>query len=363
MTSENTQLLDLPIIELAGTPAAMGEVYGEECRTQIHELFKIRMMWAIRFAEEHGKHFEEDAVIKIAEACLEPTRAFDPVGYEEFAGIARGSGMSEPQLYALHGLTDLRDVLAFGSTGSPEGCSSFIIGRDRSASGKVLLGQTWDLQTDNLPFVVLVHRRPDSTPATWSLTVTGGLSLIGLNAEGICVGNTNLKTTDARVGVQYLSTIHRGLRARSYREAVETIAASPRAGAHFYYVGGPDGSACGLECSAERHVRFDIREGTFVHCNHVLDEELRALEAEQLTDSTSARQVRLSELLDAHADPISVEDVKVMLSDHQGGANSICRHDCDDVNTNACVILSPETREIHACRGQAHAGEWVTKRF
>jgi isopenicillin-N N-acyltransferase-like protein len=341
----------------------MGEAFGEGCRAQIHELYDIRMHWAIVFAGEQGRTFDPEEVLEVAERCLVPTRRFDPVGHEEFGGIARGARLTPAQVYVLHGLTDLRDLLGFGPASADSGCSSFIIGRDRTETGRLLLGQTWDLQTDNLPYVVLVHRRPTGAPETWSVTVTGGLSLIGLNAEGVAVGNTNLKARDSRIGVQYLSVIHRALGCRTLEEAVEAVAQSPRAGAHYYYLGGPEGTACGLECSATRCVRFDIRGGTFAHCNHPLADEIRDLEAEPPSDSSLARQQRLSALLDGHADPLSVETVKAMLSDHEGVELAICRHDHEDLNTNACVILSPETREIHACRGQAHAGTWVTRRF
>lgn len=353
--------MDLPIIELAGSPRAMGEAFGEGCRREARELYAVRMGHALAFAADHGKTLGEADVLAVCRECLGPTRDYDPQGWEEFAGIARGAGLTPEQCYALQGLTDLRDVLAFGRPDA-EGCSSFMVAADRAADGRMLLGQTWDLQTDNMPYIRLVHRRPVDQPETWSLTLTGCLTLIGINAEGVAVGNTNLMTADARVGVQYLTVLHRALRARSLAEAVLCIGDAPRAGAHYYYAGGPDGTAVGLECSAARQATFEVAAGTFAHCNHALDPSIAALEVQPPTPSSRHRQQRLSDLLDSHPGPIGVEDITGYLSDHTGGADRcICRHDHDGVSTNAAVILSPATREIHACRAQPHVGAWLTR--
>ena len=146
-------------------------------------------------------------------------------------------------------------------------------------------------------------------------------------------------------------------------EAVESIRRAPRSGAHYYYAAGPDGTAVGMECSAAKAVPFEVNGGLFVHCNHALAKEIAALEIEAPNASTLHRQERLSHLLGSHEGPIGPEDLKRLLSDHEGGEDRcICRHDFEDMNTNATVIMSPATREIHACRAQPHVGEWVTRR-
>lgn len=354
--------MDLPIIELAGTPARIGEAFGETCRDELRELYSRRLQSVRQHARTKGRELSEGQVLQTAHHCLGPTAIYDPVGYEEFEGIARAAGISLEQCYVLQGLTDLRDVVALAPPVDGEGCSSFVVAADRSATGQLLLGQNWDLQTDNMPFVRLVHRRPQGQPETWSLTLTGCLTLIGVNEAGIAVGNTNLQTTDARIGVQYLTVLHRALRATSLPEAVACIRDAPRAGAHYYYAAGPDGTAVGLECSALQSVPFEVGSGTFVHCNHALSAEIAGVEAEAPGPSTTHRQKRLTQLLESHAGAIGLEDLKDYLSDHDGGEGCcICRHDFEAVSTNATVVLSPGTCEIHACRSQPHVGEWVTR--
>lgn len=360
-------LLDLPVIELQGTPHELGEQLGEATRSQTRELFERRLTAAIRSAREYsGKTFSATQVLDIARSGLSITESYDPVGYEEFLGIARGSGLSPEELYVTQGLTDLRDVLAYSGSAGDEGCSAFIVGGNRSADGNLLIGQSWDLLFDNLPFVRLVHRNPsDDTPETWSLTLTGCLTLIGLNSEGIAVGNTNLKTKDVRPGLQYLSVLHRAIRSRTFEEAVSAVRDAPRSAAHYYYVADASGQAVGLECSATRCEPLYPQDDLLIHCNHALTAPIAELEVTSPESSTSCRQNRLSFLMESHGAEIGVEDIKTMLSDHDGGEDAICRHGENDadVATNACVIMSPQTREIHACRGAAHCGEWHTAKM
>lgn len=360
-------LLDLPLIELQGTPRQLGEQLGEATRSQTRELFERRLAAAIRAAREYsGKSFNAEQVLDVARSGLLISESYDPTGYEEFLGIARGAGLASEELYVTQGLTDLRDVLAFSGATGDEGCSAFIVGGNRSADGNLLVGQSWDLLFDNLPYVRLVHRKPsDNSPETWSLTLTGCLTLIGLNSEGIAVGNTNLRTKDVRPGLQYLSVLHRAIRSRTLEEAVEAVRNAPRSAAHYYYVADANGQAIGLECSATRCEPLYPQNGLLIHCNHALTAPIAELEAVSPESSTSCRQNRLSFLMESHGAGIGVDDIKEMLSDHEGGEDAICRHgeNAADVATNACVIMSPQTREIHACRGPAHSSQWRTAKM
>ncbi|MFW6060977.1 MAG: C45 family autoproteolytic acyltransferase/hydrolase [Phycisphaeraceae bacterium] len=366
----------LELIELAGTPRRMGEAFGETCREPTHELYDRRLRAAIDYARFHGQRdFDADQILALARRCLPITEQYDPVGYEEFLGIARGAALTPEQLYVTQGLTDLRDVLAFSDAADPhanvpddpdaEGCSAFVAAADSAENGHLLIGQTWDLATDNMPYVRLVHRRPDDAPETISLTLTGCLSLIGLNGEGLATGNTNLRTRDARLGVQYLSILHRALRCRTIEEAEPCITDAPRAAAHYYYLADATDRAVGLECSATRCRRRPVERGIFAHCNHALTDPVRELEAPITYDSTTFRQQRLTELMENHRAPLGIDHLQRLLADREGGDRAINRYSSPpfDISTNAAVIMSPATRELHACRAQPDRGQWRTIRL
>lgn len=352
----------LPEVRVAGTPARMGEAWGEASRADAQALYHIRLDSAIRFAAERGHRAPGPAaVLAAAGRCLAIADAWDAAVSAEFHGIARGAGLSPAQLYVLNGLTDLRDLLAWPPADAPDGCSALAVLPDRAA-GPWILGQNWDLQTSNMPYIRLVHRHPDQGPPTISLTLSGCLSLIGMNAHGVAVGNTNLQCHDPRPGVQYLHLIHRALACDSAAAAAAVFHSAPRLAAHYYYVGGPGGPCLAIECSGGHSHQTRVASGVYVHCNHALCPTVAAVEVPADSDSSSTRQTRLQQLLQAHEGPIGLDALRAMLSDHAGGDQAICRHDVPPgLSTNACVLMRPDRREIHACRAQPHIGAWLTR--
>lgn len=358
-------------LDFAGTAREIGEAFGEVCRSEIEELYHLRVRNALAQAKEFGgRTVSEGTLLEVSRRCVPLSERYDPEGHAELWGIARGSRLSLEQIFAMNGLTDLRDVLAFGEVSAwggreidwppvEEGCSSFIVQGDLTVDGNLLLGQTWDLATDNMPYVVAVHRKPDGRPETWSMTTVGCLSLIGLNSEGIGIGTTNIRTTDSRLGVSYLQIIHHALSKTTRSDAVRAIVEAPRAGAHYYAVADATGGASGVECTATRCSEIAVARGYYVHCNHVLVDEQKPLEAAgmQLTSSL-CRQSRMAHLIVSQAGEVDIERAKRFLADHEGGEDAICRHDCRGISSNGSVVISPATGRLVACHGPACAASW-----
>ncbi len=349
-------------MELAGTPREMGIAHGESVRQHIHGLYAARIANAIEQARTYGgRSLDEAGILSLSERCLPVVRGFHPDGFEELVGIAEGANLTPVQVWAMNALTDLRDLAAFADLGAPDGlgCSSFIVMGDRTEGSRRYCGQTWDLGTDNKPFVIMVRRTPSAGPETVCLTTTGCLSLIGLNAYGVAVGTTNLRSYDARFGVGYLDVIHKALNAPTAAEARTVIEEAPRTGAHYYYA--VDRSdAWAIECTATRHATVDFREGAYVHCNHFLDERHRSLEVTGTpVASTHARQARLTELLTAAERPLTAADLRAALGDAHGGENAISRHDFGGISTNGAVLMSPEEGTLWAVHGPAEVGTWT----
>jgi isopenicillin-N N-acyltransferase-like protein len=348
------------ILELEGTPARMGEAFGESCRAEIAALYALRLENALAQALRYGgRRAREADLLALAALCLDASARFDPDGAEELCGIARGAGLSAERVLAMNGLTDLRDALAWGGQlEAAGGCTAFVVQRDRSADGRLRAGQTWDLGSDNLPFVVAVRRRPAMGPATCSVTTVGCLSLMGMNEEGVAIGTTNLRTTDAGPGVPYLGLVHRALAEPSAASAASLIARAPRAGGHAYTAVDRDGGAFAVECSA-RHARsLAIRGGFHVHTNHCQFPEHQALEADVPYASSRARLARMQALLRG-AERIDGPFLEGCLADRENGALAICRDDFDGISTNAAVVASPEQLRLRACHGQPAPDSWL----
>ncbi|MCA9718870.1 MAG: hypothetical protein KC468_29645, partial [Myxococcales bacterium] len=187
----------------------------------------------------------------------------------------------------------------------------------------------------------------------------GCLSLIGLNEAGIAVGTTNLKTLDARPGVPYLSLIHRALACRRYEDAVASICAAPRAGAHFYYVACRDERACVIECSATQAARVELERGARGQTNHCRIPANVAAQASAPSSSSRARLARIEALLAGARGRLDLAAAKGFLADRANGEDAILREDYDDTSTNGAVVMVPGRGELWACGGSPETGAWV----
>lgn len=352
------------IFHLEGTPAQMGEAFGESCREEIAALCDLRFANALAQAERYGgRRASEADLLALAGACLEASARFDPDGSDELCGIARGAGLPAARVLAMNGLTDLRDGLAWGGPlEAMGGCTAFVVQRDRSADGRLWTGQTWDLGTENLPYVVAVARRPERGPATLCVTTVGCLSLMGMNEAGVAIGTTNLRTTDAGVGVPYLGIIHRALGEATALDAARLIARAPRAGGHAYTVVDRNGDAFVVECSARLSRTLAVRGGFHVQTNHCQVPAHQALEADVPYASSHARLARMEELLRS-AEQIDGPFLEGCLADTANGKLAICRDDFEGISSNAALVLSPSRWQIRACHGLPSGGRWVELGF
>jgi isopenicillin-N N-acyltransferase like protein len=354
-------LLKLPIVECAGDARALGNQQGEQLRERIGAFIDQRLSAFAEYSRERGGPSVEQFLAAGA-ACLRAYEAWDPEGAAENAGIAEAAGVTPEVLYGSTNMTDVRDVLLLPSSKTDEGCTSLLVPPSLSRSGQVIVGQTWDLNPTDLDFVVAVHRRPTSGAETWSVTVAGALSLTGMSAAGVAVGTTNIKTRRSRVGVGYLSLLHRAIRANSAAEAREFVKLAPRAAAHTYWLADASGAA-ELECDPDTVLERRADVTALARTNHCIGDAMRAAEGEAPTVSSQKRLARAEQTL--RSAPQDVESLKALMRDRTDGVDSINRYteDAQGTTTNACLIAIPATRELWACRGPADRGEWRQLKF
>lgn len=357
--------------EVAGSAAAMGAAFGEHFRQQVRALTESRIVHLLEFVARYGpaRELSRQDVLALARQTVEVHRRYCPPIWEEFSAIARAANLSVEELLIGNGYTDFRDYSlvaagAAGATGAadrpvPGECSAFAVPAALAAGGLPIVGQTWDMNADARPFLVLLRRRPDDGPETLCLTTTGCLCLIGMNSEGLAVGNTNLVASDARVGVNYLFTVTRALQCRSAAEAAEAIAATPRLSGHDFYAA--DGrEVINIEASATRCCRTTVADQVLVHTNHFLCDSLAGFELSRGLANSQWRYRRLSANFAALRPPFSLEDCWRQLADNTRGDGAICNEDYEGTYgpaaTLATVVQCPARREIHVCEGGARLG-------
>jgi len=355
-------LLELPRIEARGTARALGRAQGEAAREQILRFVEQRLTALRGYLAERNESARFAEFVATGKACLEVARGFDPDGTTEHEGIAEAAGVPSEVLYAVGNMTDVRDVLVLPSSPDREGCTSVLVPPALAKEQQLLAAQTWDLNPTDLDYVVAVHRRPLEGPETWSVTCAGSLSLMGMNAEGVAVGTTNIKTRASRVGVGYLTILHRALTSRSRSEALNYVRKAPRAAAHTYWVA--DASAAHeLECDPEAVIERVLGASAIVQTNHCQAPLLQSREGEAASPSSLSRLARASALLGRGEQ--DVRSLRALFEDRTDGVHSINRYAEDDqgTTTNACIVCVPARKELYACRGPADRGEWQRLAF
>lgn len=364
-------MLELPQFTVRGTPHAMGLQYGTHFRDLIGAFVADRIAAVETYLAERGHGGTGGGtgpLFAAGAACLEASRRFDPEGYAEHCGIAEGAGLEPVRLFTTANMTDIRDVILLPADPmviEDEGCTAALIPPTMTASGHALQGQTWDLNGPDVDYVIALHRLPDSDeagPETWTVTCAGCQTLMGMNSHGIAVGTTNLKTRGARIGVPYLSVLHRALRSPTLGEASAIVESAPVCGSHSYWIGDASGATEWERTPVSAHART-TRDGPLARSNHCLVPGNTALETD-LSESTHARLARMNALLAASHDH-TPHSLQALFADRSDGRMSINRfaEDASGATTNAVVVSDPAARAFWACRGPADRGEWVRLGF
>ncbi len=353
-------LLPLPQIHVRGTPAELGRGQGQQLKAVIGAFVAQRLRAARVYLHERGIR-DEQTFRDLGRRCLAALETWDHDGWTEHMALAEAAGVDAVDLYTTGNMTDIRDILALPALADAEGCTTALVPASHSADGVVIGAQTWDLNPTDLEFVVAVHRQPSAGPETWSITCAGCPSLMGMNAHGVAVGTTNIKTRGSRVGIPYLSLLHKAIRSPDRTSALRAIITAPRAAAHTYWAADIDGID-DVECTATSHV---LRHGDhpLTRTNHCQDSGHARAEGEAPSTSSQARLARTTAWLDAGGQ--TVDSLKRLFADRGDGVDSINRfaEDQQGTSTNACLIAVPARRELHACRGSSDRGEWVRLTF
>ena len=352
---------NLPTVTVSGTPEEMGLGQGEAFRSLIEAFVAMRFAAAEQYFSEAASG-SVDELLNVGKACFEIFRTWDPVGLEEHCAVARGAGVDECELFTAGNMTDFRDVVILGATKADEGCSAILLPGGNTAEGQIIAGQTWDLNPQDIDYVIGVHRKPNNAPETWSVTVSGCPSLVGMNSHGVTVGTTNIKTWGARNGVGYMNILHRALHQSDFEAAANVMLTAPRSGAHTYWFADAH-NGCLWESTPDHVEPRNVTDGPVYQTNHCVYGGIAENEWQPPSSSSLARYNRLETLLNRGGHTIST--LREVFSDRSDGVDSLNRYAEDDQGTatNSVLLGVPATRELWACRGPADRGVWQQLQF
>ncbi len=349
----------LQVIELTGSPYEMGTQHGEQLKEQVRGLARERYEIACQFARDRGVEITREDCLKLARVHLQLHQEQTPRCYEEWSGIAAGADCPLEDVFFANALTDFQDVLWQVAGTEIHGCTSFAVTPAGSSSKTALIGQTWDMHASAQEYISLFHRRPPDGPESLTMSTAGCLTLVGINAAGIAVGNNNLQPMDARPGIIYLALLHGALQQTDWDQSRQAITGAYRASGHNYMMAHESGVCVDIETTAEQHEEYFVGDPWYAHTNHYLSEHLKGLENPQLDRrSTEHRLEQVRHALAATPELLSPEHLRSVLADHEGEALSICRHgEGREARSCAFVVADPAARSLWASLGPPCEGQ------
>lgn len=356
--------MSVPTLDLVGTPFEFGVAHGRAFRAAIRAYAEERVALA-GGAAWTGRELSRREVLALAEACVEPHRAYAPDLMTELEGMAEAADVSLAELIVVGGFTDFIDTVAGANraggarleTRALDDCTAFLVPGSRMADGAAAFGQTWDMHESSTEHVVLLRGRPKGAPAFLTFTTAGSLAMIGMNETGLSVGINNLMSADGRVGVTWPFVVREMLKAEDLAGALAALERAPLAGGHNYLVLDATGAGANVEAMpTARHVT-PLADSAVVHTNHNLHDETRAVERPREPASQADSEARLADaarLLDRHA--LTVGDLQAVTAHeanicHRGEAPRF-------VGTCGGVVTRPAGREMWAVRGLPSEGSY-----
>ncbi|EFK06972.1 acyl-coenzyme A:6-aminopenicillanic acid acyl-transferase [delta proteobacterium NaphS2] len=350
----------IPVIALGGAPFEKGLAHGRALRAQIRDFS----------ASVVAVHQENNAFLKVDRSSLHAfclrnlgfLQRFSPQLVEEMKGIAKGAGLPFEDILMLNSFLELEDLRApsLGGKALPDalwGCTSFNVPGPAAASGRPLIGQTYDMEKYYEKYLALLRIDDPEGPSQLIVTLAGIVGLNGINSEGIGAVINKIVATDARPGVIYPFIMREALASRRIGDALGKAIFSSRASGLNYQFSGQGITFC-AETSATRYELLDCTGG-LAHTNHYVGREMRQFETPNWLShgGSMVRKQKADLFLARHSGKITPELLKELTCDHTNYPRSICAHGFPDEGENTAfhtifaVVISPEQGWLEICTG------------
>jgi len=309
----------IPIIRVAGTHRDVGLQLGEAGAEQIARTI------AELVAELPGGRSLEDQRALAAEyrAFTEPRL---PWLIEELDGVADGAGVDRLDHFAC----SIEEIWYEPVVRVTQGrCSDLVAGPVATADGHLLVAHNNDLGPGMEAQITAIEKSVPGDPVVFQLGGIPWLS-VGFNSAGLSLTGNELTPNDERMGI---SRSHQVLemiaKCRTLDEMVEASLRPDRASSYNNVLTSANGGTANVEGSAtDAEVTGLDERGHMAHTNHYVCSRMVPYEGDPgYAEKSQARYERAKEMLAAApAGSITTADLRVMLSDHEGIPNEVCRH-------------------------------------
>ncbi|NIM97736.1 MAG: hypothetical protein GTO24_06550 [candidate division Zixibacteria bacterium] len=305
-----------PTIKLKGDPFSMGFAHGRALARQ------IRTNLSLYFDLIHASAgLERQRALQLVGRFRPVLAEAAPTLMIEMEGIAQGAGVSLESVLVLNARSEL--MFPNGLAGE---CTTFGLTGERTINGRTLLAQNWDwnprLKGSSAFFII----EPAQGPRILAFAEAGQICKIGLNENGLGVLLNILISRDVEPGVPIHALLRMIIGTADIQEAVALARKTPRASSNHALLGDVRGGIIGLELTPMTVAEIHPTSGAVVHTNHFCDPLLSKTDwGPSVIPDSSYRLDRAQELISAK-DRWDSDNLKRILTDHENGPSSICRH-------------------------------------
>lgn len=357
----------LPFLELAADPRERGRVHGREMARAIRDNLETYLE---RFA---AGGVDRAGVMAESERWAAFIAADNSEYAEEMGAVADGAELSATELAMLNARYEIT-YSVFGAEArkgneapEQEGCTSFGLLPEATASGGTILAQNWDwlAKIRGRTFVQRVARssRPgEGKPDYVGFTEAGIVGCkMGVNAAGIglCV-NGLVTARDGANGLRkpFHVRCREILDAWTFDKALAPVVQTDRTCSTNFLIGHADGEIIDIEATPDLCAFLYPQDGVVVHANHLVKETRIASEFERIAPHSLYRGHRCERLLRRSLGRIDMAAMREAMTDHFSAPGAICRHpdpslpEPKRVITVAAIVLDLQARVLYASDGQ-----------
>lgn len=347
-------------VELSGTYYEIGEKWGKSLKKEIQKSLEIEIHGLAAFIS-----MEKESLIQLAAKFIPMTKEFDPEFMEVLEGIAKGSGQTVEEIFALRSLLELM----FYFHKIPAMCTSFAVTSPATADGSTIIGQNIDFHA-GLPMSLLKITWPNGVRQL-GLTLGGCIWEYTLNVHPsfspfAMASNLTVSMTEEQelMKVPISIIMNKVGRQKRLEQALSVLIHSQQNLAGFVLASG-EGDIIGIENAANQYEVLYPEENIMVRANHYLSDRFKPMDffAPFVPDSY-LRYSRLKQLITREKGKITAEIMMEKLGDHNNFPKAICSHIDKDSKyppsqTLASIIMVPEKKCVYIASGQPCKSKFV----
>jgi isopenicillin-N N-acyltransferase-like protein len=322
---------EFPLIQLAGTPYAVGKQYGMVARSLIaRSMATVRGLLPVSIDQATGY------AARSIPYCQEKT----PELVEEVRGIADGAGLALEEVFTLNASLDLiMSAWKLKAAAAPD-CWTLAASGEATDGGRTFVTWTAEDSAKWFDSCVLLAIEPSTGPAALMWTFAGFVGRPGLGPH-LGLSAACHPAEDCGHGLPYPFVCRKALECRSAAEAVQAIGGYARMSGMWYNLGDDQGGLATLRTSA-RAIHVEDHQPGWTACAGRWPEE---------------RVPRVRDLLRRHWGRNALPEIRQILCDH--GPGNLCPHDDSWLVSLATFVCDVNAQSLWVAYGSACENEHV----